>query len=172
MKFRVNEIFKSKIKEIESRLPISFHNTSNSFDTYLKTAMNKKLTSDNSTINNAVKLASQKYNVSEALIHAVIKHESSYNPNAVSNCGAQGLMQLMPQTAKSLGVINSFDIYQNIDGGTKYLSEQLKTFNGDISLALAAYNAGPNAVKKYGGIPPYSETQNYVKNILNSLNQA
>lgn len=195
MNFIVNEIFQNKIKEIESRLPISFANSSDYFKTCLKTELNnnpkrlntnnlannsqnnllsnfnsKNLTSINSTINNAVKLASQKYNVSENLIHAVIKNESSYNPNAISSCGAQGLMQLMPQTAKYLGVTNSFDIYQNIDGGTKYLSEQLKTFDNNLSLALAAYNAGPSTVKKYGGIPPYSETKNYVKNILKSLN--
>jgi len=169
MNLNINNIFQNKIKEIESRLPISFNNKTNtSFKSYLDSSINNFSSSD-SSINDAITIAAQKYNVHEKLIHAVIKQESSYNPNAVSSCGAQGLMQLMPETAKSLGVTNAFDIYQNIDGGTKYLSQQLKIFNDDISLALAAYNAGPNAVKKYGGIPPYSETQNYVKKILNSL---
>lgn len=170
MNINIDTIFKNKIKEIEDRLPISFdRKTQPSFNSYLQKSVQKNTTLNNSDINSAVSSASKKYNVSEDLIHAVIKQESSYNKDAVSKCGAQGLMQLMPETAKALGVTNAFDIYQNIDAGTKYLSQQLQIFNGDISLALAAYNAGPNAIKKYGGIPPYSETQNYVKKILNSL---
>ena len=170
MNINIDTIFQNKIKEIEERLPISFdRKTQPSFNSYLQKSIQKNTTLNNSDINFAVSSASKKYNVSEDLIHAVIKQESSYNKDAVSKCGAQGLMQLMPATAKALGVTDAFDIYQNIDAGTKYLSEQLQTFNGNISLALAAYNAGPNAVKKYGEIPPYSETQNYVKKILNSL---
>ncbi|HHW60492.1 MAG TPA: lytic transglycosylase domain-containing protein [Syntrophomonadaceae bacterium] len=114
--------------------------------------------------------ASRKYGVDEGIITAVIKHESSFNPRAQSPCGAQGLMQLMPATARSLGVTNAFDPEQNIMAGTKYLRQQLDTFNGDLRLALAAYNAGGGAVKKYGGIPPYAETQNYVKNVMHSIN--
>ncbi|MCM1003334.1 MAG: lytic transglycosylase domain-containing protein, partial [Candidatus Gastranaerophilales bacterium] len=89
-----------------------------------------------------------------------------FNPNATSHCGAMGLMQLMPATAQGLGVTNAYDAEQNIEGGTKYLKGLMDRFGNDKSLALAAYNAGPNAVKKYGGIPPYAETQNYVKSVL------
>lgn len=110
--------------------------------------------------------SSQKYGVSPSLIKAVIQAESGYNPNAVSRKGASGLMQLMPGTARSLKVSNSFDPKDNVEGGVKYLRFLLDTFRGDVSLALAAYNAGLNKVAKYGGIPPYSETRNYVNKVL------
>jgi len=110
----------------------------------------------------------QAQDVDPALIKAIIANESGFNANATSNVGAQGLMQLMPGTAAGLGVSDSYDPAQNVAGGTKYIKGLLQRFNGDVRLAVAAYNAGPNAVEKYGGVPPYAETQNYVQNVLAS----
>lgn len=112
--------------------------------------------------------ASRTYGVSKSLLLAVAKQESNFNANSVSHAGAQGIMQLMPGTAKTLGVKNAFDPYENIMGGAKLLRDNIKSF-GSVPLALAAYNAGPGAVKKYGGVPPYKETQDYVKKIMADL---
>lgn len=115
-----------------------------------------------------IEKAATTYGVPAKLIQSVIKHESSFNPNAVSHAGASGLMQLMPTTAKFLGVADAFNPEQNIMGGAKYLSQLMKKYDGDISMTLAAYNAGPGNVAKYDGIPPFKETQNYVKKVLNT----
>lgn len=116
-----------------------------------------------------VSAASAKYGVSASLIRAVIMAESGYNPQAVSRAGAGGLMQLMPGTAKSLKVADRFDPKQNVDGGVRYLKFLLDTFKGDVSLALAAYNAGLSNVAKYGGIPPFEETRTYVNRVLANM---
>lgn len=116
-------------------------------------------------INSNIDSAATKYGVDKDLLRAVMKQESSFNPTAISTSGAQGLMQLMPDTADALSVKDPFDIIENINGGAQYLKDQLTTFRGDVSLALAAYNAGPNSVEKYGGIPPYAETQDYVQKV-------
>lgn len=108
----------------------------------------------------------QKHGVDEKLVKAVIKQESGFNPKALSHCGAVGLMQLMPATAKGLGVTDPYNPVQNVEGGVRYLKSLLSKYHGNVILTLAAYNAGSGAVDKYDGVPPYKETQNYVKNIL------
>lgn len=108
----------------------------------------------------------QKHGLDEKLVRALVRQESGFNPDATSSAGAMGLMQLMPATAAGLGVQDAYNPVENVEGGVKYLKSMLKRFNGNTILALAAYNAGPNAVAKYNGVPPYKETQNYVKSIL------
>ena len=112
-----------------------------------------------------IREAAAKYNLDPALIKAVIKKESSFDPNAGSSAGARGLMQLMPATFRAMGGGDATNPRDNIFAGTKYLSQMLKQHDGDLSLALAAYNAGPGNVRKYGGIPPFTETRNYVSTI-------
>lgn len=110
--------------------------------------------------------AAEKYNVDANLLKAIAKQESNFNPSARSSAGAMGIMQLMPSTAKSLGITDAYNAHDNIMGGAQVIAHNLKKYNGDVSLALAAYNAGSGNVDKYGGIPPFKETQNYVKKVL------
>ena len=111
----------------------------------------------------------EKFRLEEGLVHAVIKAESNYNSAAVSKKGALGIMQLMPGTARLLKVDNPLDAEENIGGGSRYLRQMLDEFNGNLDFAIAAYNAGPNAVKRHGGIPPYEETRTYVKKVKQYL---
>ncbi len=118
------------------------------------------------SLDNIFEKAAAQYDVPVSLLKAIAKAESNFNPKAVSHAGAKGVMQLMPATAKALGVTDAFDPEQNIMGGAKYISQMLKRYDGNTKLALAAYNAGSGNVKKYGGIPPFKETQNYVKKVM------
>ncbi len=172
-------------RKIAERFPED-QNVKSSFDTvldkFLDTTASKKVTGrllkeDNfsklpenfeSYIDNVSDEISNKYGVeiTPNLVKSIIKQESGFNPGAVSPAGAQGLMQLMPSTARGLGVFNALNPYQNLKGGVTYLAQMLQRFEGNLPKALAAYNAGPSAVEKYGGIPPYAETKNYVQSIM------
>lgn len=122
-------------------------------------------------LNKIIGDASARSQIDADFIASVIRAESGNNPNAVSRKGARGLMQLMPATASNLGVTNSFDANQNVDGGVRYLRELLLRYNGDAAKALAAYNAGPQRVQQYGGVPPYRETHAYVARVITDYNR-
>jgi soluble lytic murein transglycosylase-like protein len=132
--------------------------------------LTKVAAKNNEDFDGMIDKASAMFNIPAKLIKSVIQKESNFNPNAVSHAGASGLMQLMPATARGLGVKNVFDPGENIFGGTKYLRQMMDKYDNNIELALAAYNAGPGNVDKYGGIPPFKETQNYVKKVTNIFN--
>jgi soluble lytic murein transglycosylase-like protein len=118
-------------------------------------------------IERLVKASAADYGVDPALIDAIIEKESAFDSHATSSAGARGLMQLMPETAAALGVTDSYDAAQNVTAGTRYLRGLLERF-GKVELAVAAYNAGPDAVRRYGGVPPYQETRSYVRNVMAS----
>lgn len=176
-----------RITNIEDRFSPNKASKNNKFQSYVDGAMNTKVNQNSSTsktnsssylgskavatnapadINALINQSANKYGVDPKLVSAVAQAESNYTPSAVSDAGAVGVMQLMPDTASSLGVTNIYDPRDNIEGGVKYIKQLLNTFDGDVSKAVAAYNAGPQAVKNYNGVPPYAETQNYVKKVL------
>lgn len=144
--------------------------TSNRYRLF-KRERNRHRDSSTTRYDRLIREISQKYSVDPALVKAVIKAESDFNPYAVSKKGAQGLMQLMPKTLNDLKVHDPFHPRENIDGGVRYLKRMLKRFNNNITLTLAAYHAGAKAVEKYEDIPPYQETQHYVKKVLNYLDR-
>lgn len=125
----------------------------------------------NDELNTYFKEAGTTYNVDVKLLKAIAKAESNFNPSDTSRSGAMGIMQLMPTTAKGLGVTDAYDARQCIMGGAKYISDKIAMYDGDITLALAAYNAGSGNVKKYGGVPPFTETQNYIQKVLGYYNE-
>lgn len=143
---------------------------SNTIANFQKT---KITTTHHSQYSNIINNAANKYDVDVRLIHAIIQNESAYNPTAVSNKGAIGIMQLIPDTAARFGVVDIYNPKQNIDGGTKYLKFLIELFNSNITLVVAAYNAGENAVIRYNyKVPPYPETKNYVKQVMTVYNQS
>ena len=155
--------------------PIANAPTTGRFASMVQQAMNQQPQSSAQVppaqVDALVQANSNAWGVDPDLIRAVMANESGFNPNATSSAWAQGLMQLMPETAASLGVTNAYDPEQNVWGGTRYLRSMLDRFGGDVTKAVAAYNAGPNAVESHNGVPPYAETQSYVENVLNSYQQ-
>lgn len=161
--------FENKYKEMVSKNQNNDTAKNENYHPYIKVKKNKELSDKNDKIDDAIKIASKKYNVSEDLIKAVIKIESNFDQYGVSKAGAMGLMQLMPQTSLELGVEKPFDIYENIDGGTRYLKMMLNKYDHDLEKSLAAYNAGPDRVDEANDIPNIKETMNYVKSIKRLL---
>ena len=158
--------------DFQKMLDASMSKTSSDNTTPFKdkvfSSLNRYDSATSKEIDELITTYSAKNNLDKDFVKALIKQESGFQTDATSHCGAMGLMQLMPSTASSMGVKNAYDAEQNIAGGTKYLKGLMDRYDGNMELALAAYNAGPGAVNKYGGVPPYKETQNYVKNVLSN----
>ncbi|MEW6202609.1 MAG: lytic transglycosylase domain-containing protein [bacterium] len=171
---RINNDFQSQLKDslqqnntAPEELLMNPSKTTPITDELLRTDNTIKYEPGN--LDELIKSTADRYNLDTKLLHAVVKAESNYNPNAVSPKGAMGLMQLMPATAESLGVQNPFSPAENIDGGARFLKSLIDKYGGDLQLALAAYNAGPAAVDAHSGIPPYDETRTYITRVLDIL---
>jgi soluble lytic murein transglycosylase-like protein len=167
----INKVLE-RINSIEQRFTQK-NVKSNNFSKILDNEINRNFATPSASKNappveiaNLINSSANKYGVDPKLVTAVAKSESGFDPNALSSVGAVGIMQLMPATAESLGVRDIHNPRENIEGGVKYLKELLTTFNGDVAKAVAAYNAGPQAVINYNGVPPYNETQEYVGKVL------
>lgn len=165
----------TRIEQIKQRFNMRY-NTAENFSSYLIKAENNSGSqppniqyNNSSNVQRMLYIAAQKHGVDPSLVDAVAKAESNYQQECVSSAGAVGVMQLMPETANMLGVNNIYDVRENINGGVKYLKQMLDMFHGDTALAVAAYNAGPGAVQKYGGIPPFSETKQYVAKVMSFM---
>ena len=156
---------------VDARGVLHFTNTptTGNFTLYLKETPVGDRSGDSGNLAEIIQNCCSLYGLEEALVQAVIKVESDYNPRAVSSKGAQGMMQLVPETARDMQVADPFDPAQNIRGGSRYLRLMLDQFSDDLELALAAYNAGPNAVRRHGGVPPFPETVNYVDKVKKYL---
>lgn len=161
------EVLQSTLSNISQKAP----SVSNMYPsiTINDLSTTKPVKIDDQKLKSIIEKAAETYNLPVQLIEEVIRHESNFQINAKSSAGASGLMQLMPETAKSLGVKNIFDPVENVMAGSKYLRQMLDKYNGNIELALAAYNAGPGNVDKYKGIPPFEETKKYVKSIISAI---
>ncbi len=160
----IDETAYNPVTSVKQNNPVNFDNIL-ATETALLNSKDKKTLS----LDEIFKEAATKYNVSESMLKAIAYHESRYQTDATSYAGAQGIMQLMPSTAKALGVDNAYDPYQSIMGAAKLLKQLSNMYDGNESLMLAAYNAGSGNVEKYGGIPPFKETQNYVAKVLNTM---
>ena len=169
-KERFVDLFDEEMKKTNKQTDLLLLNT-DSMNTSAAKIPGKEKSINKSEWDSYITRYSREYGVDEALVRAVIKVESANNPNALSSKGAMGLMQLMPQTAKMLGVKDAWDPEQNIRGGVKYLSQLSDKFNGDVVKILSGYNAGPSRVDQYNGIPPYAETQNYVNKVMALLDE-